>query len=242
MEEWPVRNHRHRGTGLAPVGSLAVPSGDCRPFAPSRGNCRGRQRRPRHRRRGRRARKRGGHPGHDQGRRLSIPQVVAPQFFEQNSDSIFCLQPGASQDSSRHGQINQTTESSTCCRIKRLCRRRWRTPTHIDCATFCGGGRRCQAPPLVARSNDGIRGVNQRSNSELRRQKFFLFGGAADENLPSRRERRGAACQPTGELAKIIGKFPIRAACAPPARAAAESFRTDAHDAAAAARTRSRCF
>ena len=28
---------------------------------------------------------RGGHPGHDQGRRLSIPQVVAPLYLEMRS-------------------------------------------------------------------------------------------------------------------------------------------------------------
>jgi len=82
---------------------------------------------------------RGGHPGHDQGRRLSIPQVVAPLYLEMRSWNAWSSNVWRRRAShANHKPVSAIVRSA--CRGFHMAHRR-ATPM----AWFCGGSASCQA-------------------------------------------------------------------------------------------------
>jgi hypothetical protein len=111
----------------------------------------------------------GGHPGHDQSRRLSLPPVVAPEIFETIVRQVF---------------VN--THQGPRSRDLRVCESQ--SP---DGGSFCDANRRCQGrfATIGVHANEGAR--NRRRTSLFLPQKFFASGASIVETVST-----WCACSP----------------------------------------------
>ena len=126
-------------------------------------------------------RRRGGHPGHDQGRRLSIPLVVAPQDLRNQQ---FEISVSNSHLYRRHSLARQVDESRSSDPL--ICSRmRSRPTTHSRfikaVASFCDCRRRCQGRARGELPRRGVTAVLSRQNPPLASAKNVFDSSACSQ-------------------------------------------------------------